>query len=209
MWFLIAINLLLISTSLSCPNHCTCSDKEGVINCANGEFSHIPQGVSTDVKYHHLNLAHNYIEDLTLKDILVLDTFRNQLVFIVFICNSTNLYLYNRGYILSDCHFLTFTSTSKSILLGNSTSKYETTSHIKNKTPSTYQQTGKSSSKWLLLILVPGLVAFVTCALLLTRKLHSKHRVIQARAMELNVLRSCDESDEEDITLFNSKEKQF
>ncbi len=78
----------------------------------------------------------------------------------------------------------------------------------KNKTPFTYQQTGKSSFKWLLLILVPGLVALVTCALLLIRKLYSKH-VIHIRAMELNVLRSCDESDEEEIPLFNSKEKQF
>ena len=41
-----------------------CSDKEGVINCANGKFSPIPQGVSMDAKYHHLNLAHNYIEDI-------------------------------------------------------------------------------------------------------------------------------------------------
>ena len=153
----------------------------------NMEFSHIAQCVSTDAKYHHVKLAHNYIEDLTLKNILVLDTFgevdlRNNPL------NCTNSYLYNRGYILSDCHFLTFTSTSKSTILGNSTSEYETTSHIKNGN-------------------VPGLVVLVTCTLLC--KLHSKHCVIQAKAMELNVLRSFDESDEEGITLFNSKEKQF
>ena len=77
----------------------------------------------------------------------------------------------------------------------NSISKYEASSHIK--TPSTHPQTGENSSKWLLLTIVPGLAVLGACTLLLTWTLCSKHHAIQARAIELDVLRCSDESEEE------------
>ena len=201
----------------SCPSHCTCSVIRSALNCANGGFRRIPHGMAS--RYKKLNLAYNRIRNLSLEDIRRLDTFKSvDLTHNPLHCIDLYFVLRNRTFISTDCdyrileHILTtYTQTKPTTARLNNTTEYTT--------PNERARNGRkpiSTSKWfiiiiIIIIIVSGLI--VVGALFYFVKCKSRHnrRVIQVNAIELNTLRQCDGSDEEEeeITLFNSKEKQF
>ena len=68
------------------------------------------------------------------------------------------------------------------------------------------------TSNWfiIIVIIVPGLIVTGALFYFVKCKLQHNQLVLQVNAIELNTLRQCDGSDEEEeIALFNSKEKQF
>ena len=211
------ISLIILSTTLvveSCPSHCTCSVIRSALNCANGGFRRIPHGMAS--RYKKLNLAYNRIRNLSLEDIRRLDTFKsvnpthNPL-------NYTDLYFFlrNRTFISTDCdyrileHILTtYTQTKPTTARLNSTVYTTPNERTRNcqKSISTFKR-----FIIIIVIIVSGLIAIAALFYFVKCKSRHNRRVIQVNAIELNTLRQCNGSDEEEekITLFNSKEKQF
>ena len=212
------ISLIILLTTLvveSCPSHCTCSVIRSALNCANGGFRRIPHGMAS--RYKKLNLVYNRIRNLSLEDIRRLDTFKSvDLTHNPLNCTDLYFVLRNRRFISTDCdyrileHILTtYTQTKPTTARLNST--VYTTPNERTRNGQKSKSTSKRFIIIIIVIIVSGLI--VVGALFYFVKCKSRHnrRVIQINAVELNTLRQCDGSDEEEkeITLFNSKEKQF
>ena len=194
----------------SCPSHCTCSVIRSVLNCANGGFRRIPHGVAS--RYKKLNLAYNRIQNLSLEDIRRLDTFKSvDLTHNPLNCTDLYFFLRNGTFISTDCdyqileHILTTYTQTKPTTARLNTTEYTT--------PNERTRNGQKS-----IIIHFQMVYYYYRYYCLwfdrdwsLRKSRHNRRVIQVNAIELNTLRRCDGSDEEEeeITLFNSKEKQF
>ena len=208
---LILVILLNFLGTLACPRSCTCSQNLKLINCANGGFTHLPRGLNdTGEEYQVLLLTHNNIRSLTKRDMVTLMLFKE----IDLTDNPLNCTLYNDTWsslIFNDCVKNVPAETTKicnntyseQATLGVKTShQYETTAN------SIHLRNTEKHLKFLWLILIPILFV-LTCIFVLVRK-RNRPRIIHTMPMEWNLLaRQHDAADEEEITLFEMKQKRL
>ena len=208
---LILVILLNFLGTLACPRSCTCSQNLKLINCANGGFTHLPRGLSdTSEEYQVLLLTRNNIRSLTKRDMITLMLFKE----IDLTDNPLSCTLYNNTWsslIFNDCVKNVPAETTK---ICNNTYGQQATLGVK--TSHQYETTASSIRlrstekhlKFLWLILIP-ILFILTCIFVLVRK-RNRPRIIHTIPMELNLLaRQHDAADEEEITLFEMKEKRL
>lgn len=213
LWFTLAFLSLKFLVVLACPLSCACSQKARYINCANGGFTRLPQELNGNGGYDILILTNNEITGITRRDLMMLRGFKEVDLRSNPINCTANIGIFNSSVILSDCKM--YMETTKPTKYQGQTSPHTTTPPGSEPQRSKFQSTTLALTRhhsgtnllWLITIL-PVVTLFGLCVFIIRCKLQRSHRTIHHTPMEFYTLRQSLEDDEDEVTVFQMKEKQ-